>query len=97
MEEKTLLNATICFSKKGNQILLAFKTEKIGKDCWNGYGGGIEYGENAKIAAVRELKEETGEEEPGDDKGIIALPENLEKIAVQVLSWTFPKRKIKRH
>ncbi len=72
-EEKTLLSATICFLKKEGRILLAFKTEKIGKDCWNGYGGGIEYGENARIAAVRELKEEAK---------IIALPENLEKIAV---------------
>lgn len=82
MEEKTLLNATICCLKKGNQILLALKTKKIGMGRWNGYGGGIEPGENAKIAAVRELKEETGEKEPGDDKGIIALPEDLEKIAL---------------
>ena len=82
MEEKTLEKATVCFLKKEGRILLALKTKKIGMGRWNGYGGGIEHNENAKIAAVRELKEETGEEEPGDDKGIIALPEDLEKIAV---------------
>lgn len=81
MEEKVLLNATICFLKRENQILLAYKTDKIGKDRLNGYGGGIEDGENAKIAAIRELKEETGEKEPGDNRGVIALPEDLEKVA----------------
>jgi 8-oxo-dGTP diphosphatase len=73
MEEKVLLNATVCFLKRENQILLAYKTDKIGKDRLNGYGGGIEDGENAKMAAVRELEEEAS---------VVALPENLEKIAV---------------
>lgn len=73
MEEKTLFNATICFLKKGSQILLAFKTKKIGKDCWNGYGGGIEVGETPKQSAVRELAEEAG---------VIALLQDLEKIAI---------------
>ncbi len=30
---------------------------------------------------MRELKEETGEKQPGDNKGVIAKPEDLEKIA----------------
>lgn len=72
-EEKVLLNATLCFLVKNGKILLAFKTQKIGKDCWNGYGGGINDGENPKLAAVRELKEESG---------VIALPEFFEKSAV---------------
>lgn len=77
-EEKVLYNATACFLIKENKILLGLKTKKIGEGCWNGYGGGIEEGENAIEAAVRELKEETGEKE---NEGIIALPEHLEKIA----------------
>ena len=72
-EEKTLLNATLCFLIRDNKVLLGFKTEKIGKDCWNGYGGGIEEGETPKLAALRELKEETD---------MVALPDSLEKVAI---------------
>ncbi|MDP3004255.1 MAG: 8-oxo-dGTP diphosphatase [Candidatus Azambacteria bacterium] len=72
-EEKMLLNATLCFLVKDNKVLLGFKTEKIGKDCWNGYGGGINDGETPKQAALRELKEEAD---------IVTLPESLEKAAV---------------
>ncbi|MFH0803524.1 MAG: NUDIX domain-containing protein [Candidatus Tagabacteria bacterium] len=79
--ENKMGNGTICCLKKGNQILLAWKTKKLCKDKWNGYGGGIESGEKPRIAAIRELKEETGEKEPGDNRGVIALPEDLEKIA----------------
>jgi 8-oxo-dGTP pyrophosphatase MutT (NUDIX family) len=73
MEEKILHHATICFLKRGNFVLLGFKTRKIGKDCWNGYGGGIEIGERPKAAAVRELEEEVG---------VHAAEEELEKIAI---------------
>lgn len=72
-EEKTLLNATLCFLVKSGKVLLGFKTEKIGKDCWNGYGGGINDGETPKQAALRELEEESG---------VIVLPEFLEKTAI---------------
>ena len=72
-EEKTLLNATLCLLVKDNKVLLGFKTKKIGKNCWNGYGGGIEEGETPRQAALRELKEEAG---------VIVLPEYLEKVAV---------------
>lgn len=72
-KEKELAHATCCFLVKDNKILLARKGKYIGQGCWNGYGGGIEEGENPAEAAVRELKEESGE--------IIALPEDLEKVA----------------
>jgi ADP-ribose pyrophosphatase YjhB (NUDIX family) len=72
-EEKVLLNATLCFLVRNSKVLLGFKTKKIGKDCWNGYGGGIEEGEIPKQSALRELKEKTG---------MVALPESLEKAAI---------------
>jgi len=72
-EEKVLLNATLCFLVKNGKVLFGFKTQKIGKDCWNGYGGGINDGEVPKLAALRELKEEAD---------IVALPESLEKMAI---------------
>ena len=72
-KEKVLAHATVCFLRKGDEVLLAIKSRHIGEGCWNGYGGGIEFGEKPKEAAVRELKEETN--------GVIALPEDLEKIA----------------
>ncbi len=72
-EEKVLLEATLCFLRRDDQILLALKTKKIGMGCLNGYGGGVEAGEDKKKAAVRELFEETD--------GVIALPEDLRKIA----------------
>lgn len=71
--EKELTQATCCFPLKDNKILLAIKAKYIGQGCWNGYGGGIETGENPAEAAVRELEEESG--------GVIASPENLEKVA----------------
>lgn len=61
-EERTLLNATVVFPLKNNgaEILLAKKAWKIGAGCWNGYGGGIEPGENDRESASRELFEESG-------------------------------------
>ena len=73
-KEKVLLNATLCFLIKANKVLLALKTQKIGKGCWNGYGGGIGDGEKIKEAAVRELKEESG--------GVIADFNDLKEAAI---------------
>ena len=78
-EEKVLYNATVCFLIKEDKILFALKTCKIGKGFLNGYGGGIEKGEKPIEAAIRELKEETDRDE---EKGIVTLPEHLEKIAI---------------
>jgi len=72
-EEKVLLNATLCFPIRGDKILLARKTKKIGQGCWNGYGGGIEDGETPEQSMIRELEEESG---------VIASPEALEKMAI---------------
>ncbi len=72
-QEKVLLQAVLCYLIDGEKVLLAFKTAKIGKDRWNGYGGGIEEGETPRVAAVRELEEESG---------LVALPEDLLKVAI---------------
>lgn len=73
-EEKVLFHATVCFLCEDDKILLGIKAQKIGKGCWNGYGGEIEEGETVEEATVRELEEETG--------GVIAKVEDLEKIAI---------------
>jgi 8-oxo-dGTP diphosphatase len=72
-EEKVLLNATLCFLIKDDEILLALKTKKIGQGCWNGYGGGIDGSETPTESVLRELKEEAG---------VKALPQDTEKVAV---------------
>src|ERR1043166_1000765 len=71
-EEKVLLNATLGFLVRGQEVLLAKKTKKIGQGCWNGYGGGFNKGETPEQSMLRELEEEAGGK---------ALPESLEKVA----------------
>ena len=71
--EKTLLNATLCYLTKGNEVLLGMKTRNIGKGCWNGYGGGTEPGETLEQAVLRELEEEAK---------ILVSPEHLDKVAI---------------
>jgi 8-oxo-dGTP pyrophosphatase MutT (NUDIX family) len=80
MEEKVLLNATVCLVIKNNQVLLGLKTKKIGAGRRNGYGGGIEDGESIKEATIRELEEETGKKV--GNIFITTSQENLEKVAV---------------
>ena len=72
-EEKVSTNATLCFLIKENKVLLAMKADKIGKDCWNGYGGGIENGESPNQSAIRELEEEAG---------VVTFAEVMEKVAI---------------
>ena len=61
-EEKVLANAVVCFLVRiyNQSVLMAMKTDGIGKGCWNGYGGGIESGETLVKACIRELREESG-------------------------------------
>lgn len=44
----------------GLEVALAYKTDKIGVDQLNGFGGGVEDGETIDAAAAREVKEESG-------------------------------------
>ena len=74
MKEKVLLQAGLCFLISEGKVILAKKQKHIGRDCWNGYGGGIEKGETPEEATVRELGEESG--------GIETTTRNLEKVAI---------------
>ncbi|MEJ0001826.1 MAG: NUDIX domain-containing protein [bacterium] len=73
MEEKTLLEATLCFLIKDGYVILAIKGRNIGKGLWNGYGGDIKPGETLVQALIRELDEESEMQ---------VLPEQIEKRAV---------------
>lgn len=72
-EEKVLHSAVLAFLIKGREILLARKLKKIGKDLWNGYGGGIEENETPEACVLRELPEEAQ---------ITTTFEALEKVAI---------------
>jgi 8-oxo-dGTP pyrophosphatase MutT (NUDIX family) len=65
--------ATLCYPIIGQEVLLAVKKRRIGKDRWNGFGGGVEKTETIRQAAARELREESG---------LIVSPESLEKMAI---------------
>jgi len=74
MEEKELLEATLGFLVKDNRVWLAVKTRNIGKDCWNGYGGGVEK-EDKNL--VESLKREVLQE------GKVEISEKtVEKVAI---------------
>lgn len=51
---------TLVYLIKGGHVLLAMKKRGHGANFWNGPGGKIEFGETAKIAAIRETTEEIG-------------------------------------
>lgn len=57
MQQKTL-----CFliDQERKKIILGMKKKRFGKGKYNGFGGGVEDGENNEEAALRELKEEAG-------------------------------------
>lgn len=57
-EMKKVLTLTIVH--RGNQVLLGLKKRGFGAGRWNGFGGKVEKGEEIKVAARRELREEAG-------------------------------------
>lgn len=51
---------TLVYLIHAHHVLLALKKRGFGANLWNAPGGKIEFGETAKIAAIRETKEEVG-------------------------------------
>lgn len=75
MEEKVLFVATLVYPVTATHVLLARKMKKIGRGCWNGYGGGPEPSDaDLEATALRELAEESG--------GLTATREGLRKVAI---------------
>jgi 8-oxo-dGTP pyrophosphatase MutT (NUDIX family) len=51
---------TNCFLIKDGTVLLGLKKRGFGMGKWNGFGGKFKDDEDARVAAVREIKEEAG-------------------------------------
>jgi 8-oxo-dGTP pyrophosphatase MutT (NUDIX family) len=55
----------------GGRVLM---THQRVRDCWELPGGGIEPGESPRVAAVRELREETGQHVAADALRFVGFP-----------------------
>lgn len=55
-----MTEGTLIYIFNNNRVLLAMKKRGFGANLWNAPGGKIEFGETAKLAAIRETKEEVG-------------------------------------
>ncbi|PSQ45135.1 8-oxo-dGTP diphosphatase [Halobacteriales archaeon SW_7_68_16] len=53
-------DATICFPRRGDEVLLIDKKRGLGDGLYNGPGGTIEAGETPVECAIRETREEVG-------------------------------------
>lgn len=51
---------TLCFVKKGEQILMINRNKPPFMGMWNALGGHVEENESPREAAIREIKEESG-------------------------------------
>jgi len=65
--------STLCFCLTDDQVLLAMKKRGFGAGKWNGYGGKVQAGETPRIAALRELTEESG---------LVAAEKDLQQVAI---------------
>ncbi len=57
---ETGINYTLCFIRRGDEILMLNREKTSWMGSWNGVGGRIEKGETPKDGALREVYEETG-------------------------------------
>src|SRR5690625_4212210 len=55
-----MLKYTICFIKRGNEILMLNRESSSWMGMWNGVGGKLEKDETPLQCIIREVKEETG-------------------------------------
>ena len=51
---------TLCFIRRGRQLLLLNRQSKPNMGKWNGIGGKIEAGETPRQSVIREVQEESG-------------------------------------
>ncbi|GGE39719.1 7,8-dihydro-8-oxoguanine triphosphatase [Pullulanibacillus camelliae] len=51
---------TICFLRRGEDVLMLNRLKSPEMGVWNGVGGKLESGETPKACALREIQEETG-------------------------------------
>ena len=58
--KKILLNYTLCFLTRGDEVLMLYRNRPPNQGLWNGVGGHIEPGESPESACLREVVEETG-------------------------------------
>ena len=70
--QSKLLKYTICFIKRGNDILMLNRKSAPEMGVWNGVGGKLEPGEPPLEGVLREVYEETGIElETATEKGTV--------------------------
>lgn len=63
---------TICFLRKGENVLMLNRLKSPEMGVWNGVGGKLESGETPKVCALREIYEETGIRlSDVQDKGVV--------------------------
>ncbi len=84
----------MCLVCKEGKILLGMKKRGFGVGRWNGFGGKVEAGEEIEVAAMRELKEESGLNATNSKKiGILEFsfiedPKELEVHIFKVSDYT---------
>lgn len=75
------LKYTICFVKRGDEILLLNREKPSWMGCWNGIGGKFEKNETPKQCILREIYEETNIKlKDVEFKGVVTWNEKNDKI-----------------
>lgn len=54
------VNYTICFIRRGDELLMLHRRRPPNQGLWNGVGGRLEPGEDPVTGCLREVREETG-------------------------------------
>jgi len=67
-EPTTVIEATLCFVRRDEEVLLIEKRRGLGEGWFNGPGGKLEDGESPRECARREVREEVGIEVSGLEK-----------------------------
>lgn len=75
----TIYKYTLCFIRRGDEILMLNRRSKPEMGVWNGVGGKLEKGERPELGVVREIMEETG----------IKLEQEQVDLAGRI-TWTTP-------